>query len=58
MTGKLTWDDVAKIGVLLSRKNPELYSHRAFSVNLTAPCRTFRLVRQNEAAGRRTLRRG
>jgi FeS assembly protein IscX len=25
MTGKLTWDDATKIGVLLSRKHPELY---------------------------------
>jgi FeS assembly protein IscX len=25
MTGKLTWDDAAKIGVLLSRKHPEFY---------------------------------
>lgn len=25
MTGKLTWGDATKIGVLLSRKHPELY---------------------------------
>lgn len=25
MAGKLTWDDAAKIGVLLARKHPELY---------------------------------
>ncbi len=25
MTGKLTWDDAAKIGVLLARRYPELY---------------------------------
>ena len=25
MAEKLTWDDAAKIGVLLSRKHPELY---------------------------------
>lgn len=25
MAEKLTWDDAAKIGVLLSRKRPELY---------------------------------
>lgn len=25
MADKLTWDDAAKIGVLLSRKHPELY---------------------------------
>jgi FeS assembly protein IscX len=25
MSDKLTWDDAAKIGVLLSRKHPELY---------------------------------
>ena len=25
MPDKLTWDDAAKIGVLLSRKHPELY---------------------------------
>ena len=25
MAGKLTWDDAAKIGVLLARKYPELY---------------------------------
>ena len=25
MTEKLTWDDATKIGVLLSRKHPELY---------------------------------
>ena len=25
MPGKLTWDDAEKIGVLLSKKHPELY---------------------------------
>jgi FeS assembly protein IscX len=25
MSGKLTWDDAAKIGALLARKHPELY---------------------------------
>jgi FeS assembly protein IscX len=36
MTEKLTWDDAAKIGVLLSRKHPELYP---LSTDLDVVCR-------------------
>jgi len=36
MTGKSTWDDAAKIGVLLSRKHPELYPP---STDLDEVCR-------------------
>jgi FeS assembly protein IscX len=36
MTGKSTWDDAAKIGVLLSRKHPELYP---LSTDLDEVCR-------------------